>query len=918
MKNAKIILLFLVGVLIFCSFGCGGGGGGVDEQGNAEPQDEEIDEIVSELIDKILSLDSDGSPMIFDYAPELENLDEIAAVDAEKLHFVKYISSKDLDSDGKFVKTIHLDKDSKYVIKYSHGGRSLNNSLFSVEIIAPDKKEMILDWASLGNPKVSSDITPVEILTEEEINALLEQYIASDEISRDEVEDIKKEIALYSNNNGESEIDTAYYVNTDIGVIPEENPCVILYSFKAPMTGDYEFAVSELELLSDDLSADLSVNKYPSVPFEFRIYGVNEAHSAFDGEVFEFSPRDIIDLQRILLSSATEFNENGLPIDFREDQSEIEALEEINAAVSLEEKKSSLRTFMEAKIKRYKEKLAEKQARARAEEVIVDNEVNNVPYDPAFQEGIGFYAHSGLRAVTNVVDDEAFSRKVIQNFSTPSGAINLRENFSVNIIATQEEHDRTMELNAMSNFVLLRDALGYTNRQDYARLGSNHTKIISARYELIENRPRMIDPKLFKLYDDALDELKKDGAEKFLKEYGDYFVAGYTWGNRYNATIEIVTVPGESYYRGARHTYQGTRDTYDVRDAATICNDANECIQDILRNVKDNAVSERDNGRSITSKVQAKERLLKELQNDFHNVTIRIIQINKTGHSKYASLSFADFTNDLANFIKSAKQTPRSQYEKLYVTLRRYREIEAARPYIPEAITVKKSLYNSIRDLNKKIFITRCYYNALMAIPASNLEGGMSRHEEWKREFETNLITDMKGGLNNICANERLVKEYYNKFDALHKKYKALAERYNFYRYFVLVQKKESSPSWSDSDDEKDTTWTRGFTTYDKSAIVKKDIEAGSRNNYEHSEPWYKGPRGATFSGSWSNERVIWFETGFRNTNHCQGRDVNGKTIGKKSFNWKYIGAGSRRCEVFLHLKTVKMPASDYPFVGLD
>ena len=198
MKNTKIILLVLIGVLLICSFGCGGGGGGVDDEGNEEPQEEEqveeqIDETVYQLTAKILSPDVDGSPMIFDYAPVPDFPDEDAPADPQGLHFVKYISSKDLNSDGEYVKTLHLNKDSEYVIKYSHGGRTLNNSLLGVRVTAPDKREMILDLYSFESPDVSEDIIPVsKDFTEEEIRALLTE---SGVLSKDE--DIEAEVALY-------------------------------------------------------------------------------------------------------------------------------------------------------------------------------------------------------------------------------------------------------------------------------------------------------------------------------------------------------------------------------------------------------------------------------------------------------------------------------------------------------------------------------------------------------------------------------------------------------------------------------------------------------------------------------------------------------------------------------------------------
>ncbi|MBR6901190.1 MAG: hypothetical protein IKN30_03915, partial [Synergistaceae bacterium] len=304
MKNAKIILLVLIGVLLTCNFGCGGGGGGIDVDGNSEP----VSEAAARLAEKILSPDVDGSPMVFDYAtaPEIFS-DESAVDDPQGLHFVKYISSKDLNSDGEYITTLHLNRDSEYVIKYSHGGRTLNNSLLGVEIIAPDGEEMILDLASFSEDlEISNDIIPVSVdLTEEQITALLEE---SDGMTR---EDLQAEIAL---EEAGTEIFAAHYVSVDLEIFPEENPCIILYIFKAPLTGDYKFTVSELVLESTDLSVD----KSPDVPFEFRIYNTAEAHSVSDGEEIELYPDEILDIQRILLSSATEFNENGLPIEFEE------------------------------------------------------------------------------------------------------------------------------------------------------------------------------------------------------------------------------------------------------------------------------------------------------------------------------------------------------------------------------------------------------------------------------------------------------------------------------------------------------------------------------------------------------------------------------------------------------------------------
>lgn len=875
MKNAKLILLVLLGGLFIGSMGCGGGSGG-GGQG-------ETDEVTARLLEKIFTPGPDGSPAVFDYAPAPESRVENAAPGSRSVKssssgvdFVKYISSKDLNSDNEFVTTLHLNKDSEYIIKYSHGGRTLNDSLLGLRISAPDGKEMILDFLSLGAPEVSEDV----------INDTTPKN--TDELDPEELE---REKAL-DEKAKEEEMEAPLYVSTDIEIIAEENPCIVLYRFTAPQTGDYQFAVSELVF---DESGNIVRNASPQVPFEFRLYGSAEAHSVFDGEELELSPEDILDIQRILLAYATEFNENGLPVAFETGDDGEDEAESGSVRLAFRLLDMSWPTV------KIKPKLEPKKTYSISNgKVIPADVIDNVPYDDLFEEGAGFYAHSGLRAVTNVMDDEAFSKKALRKFTSTKpgtgGTLGLKENFDADVIATEEEHDRSAQLAGMSSFVLLRDAFNRSPRRDYARLGSDYTRIISVRYELVEEAPRMVDPKEFKLVDEALDALKKKGAESFLKNYGDYFVAGYTWGLRYDATVEITA-------------------------KTAICDLAAERVKFFLENARINAISERDTGQSSQDALTKMNAALKSLESEFHNVTLSVTHCRRTGTSGEMSFSLRDFASSLGTFIKSAKGVNRSQYQQLYVTLRRFREIEDARPYIPEALTVGADLYTAIRSLTEKIFRTRCYYNALMVIPVGQLMGGKGLQDGWEQEFEVQLINKVDRGLNYICADKARVQEYYNKFDALYNKYKALAERYNFYCYFMRIQKSNdgSSPSWDNSDADQDTYYERGFSEYTRSSLVLADMRAGGSRYHSHKEPCTSGPGYADFrDNDLGNSRVYWFKTGYHDTNHCKGSDVNGKTIGRNRYHWHYTGASSRRLEVSLELKFVDMPADKYPFAGLE
>ena len=216
MKSVKIMLLLLLGAILIGNAGCGGGVGGVADDGDT-------DESVAMIVEKILTPGTDGAPAVFDYAPRPESYDWNAEADPQKVHFVKYISSRDLNSDNEFIKTIRLNQGSEYVVKYSHGGRILNDSMLGLRIAAPDGREMILDLLYLGSPDVSEDVIsgePLDLstMTEDEIQKILAENGLT-------LEELESEIALY-NESQEEETPEPIYVNTDLEIIPGENPCI--------------------------------------------------------------------------------------------------------------------------------------------------------------------------------------------------------------------------------------------------------------------------------------------------------------------------------------------------------------------------------------------------------------------------------------------------------------------------------------------------------------------------------------------------------------------------------------------------------------------------------------------------------------------------------------------------------------------
>ncbi|MBQ7215947.1 MAG: hypothetical protein IJP54_00390 [Synergistaceae bacterium] len=92
----------------------------------------------------------------------------------------------------------------------------------------------------------------------------------------------------------------------------------------------------------------------------------------------------------------------------------------------------------------------------------------------------------------------------------------------------------------MSTFALCKNALG--DRQmtvTNVRLGQISRNVI-IKYDLLESQPRMVNVNDVQFSSDALDLLRQNYKD-FREDYGDYFVAGYTWGMRFRAVISVTS-----------------------------------------------------------------------------------------------------------------------------------------------------------------------------------------------------------------------------------------------------------------------------------------------------------------------------------------------------------------------------------------
>ena len=111
--------------------------------------------------------------------------------------------------------------------------------------------------------------------------------------------------------------------------------------------------------------------------------------------------------------------------------------------------------------------------------------------------------------------------------------------FKTDEIITEEGHTREQDLEDMSTFVLCKNALGDREMTVTNVRLAQISKNVIINYDLLEYQPRMVDVNTLQFSSDALSLLNSNYKE-FREEFGDYFVAGYTWGMRFSAVIAVT------------------------------------------------------------------------------------------------------------------------------------------------------------------------------------------------------------------------------------------------------------------------------------------------------------------------------------------------------------------------------------------
>ncbi len=400
----KYALLFLI-VLAFMAGGCGGDSdlsGGLPAEEDSPP---------TPKVSAILDSNGDGVPDAFGYYDSDNYSDGRNAPSdgvAYDVPYLNYINSSDTEQDGSFSANIYLSQGHDYVMKYSHSSRPLGENDIEYTILTPDGKIIAFDF---GFESDTYDEPAPAQQEEEKVLVSADSGAVQPETPSAESADTPQEYIS---------------VRASIDILPPENPCIIFYAFTAPQTGIYSFTVREKQY--SPASHD--------VPYELRIYSADDDSALKLGSI-TMTPREMLNVQRVLVNNATDFNRDGLPVKFTPE------FESEGVYQNLIQKITDEHTLTES-------------VKASAEMgTYIKPVVYDVPYDVEFAAGRGFDAASGLAAIS----DNAFETFVMPTPKT-GARIPVDTHFKMNVIVTEEEHTTEQELEAMSTFALAKNALG--------------------------------------------------------------------------------------------------------------------------------------------------------------------------------------------------------------------------------------------------------------------------------------------------------------------------------------------------------------------------------------------------------------------------------------------------------------------------
>ena len=932
MRSKSFYTLVLSALLVFAviaSQGCGGSSNkfrpvGYSGDSGEDEETSRTGSIViggeSILVGDNLDTDNNGKPDFLDFDGvsithvQASESPSSITVQAPSMTFFKEL--KDADKEDPDTVHVNLQAGTEYTVEFSKNlADSVTSLLPRIEIISPVSNE------------------PLQYFFEDEDDE------SSTTIPADQIQ-----LSLY----------------------PKEDPSIICMTFTPSVTGEYIIRVSRQEIedaeIEDVESGDVTASNVTASDDKSAILFIYKELRNEDGDAgyytrFKFEDDfgsktdtldigDVIEMRKLYLSFAPDYltkyygelTPNTKPYDdITEEQiSELfawlylmqehqglyvveEDTEESSGEDTLKPDKKKEESSGDTPAPEKEKKKKKVKPDSESGRTTIDTTISGLRYDASYKLGNGFMGVMGYPAVGHAINKFTLpvpEKKVL-------GATRYKADF----ISSQQEMENFSKTTAGIGLSIG----GFGLSASLSHMSSYKFGITSAtfviHYDVLEAQARELDIADYKLTEYAEAQLKK-GYDHFRNLYGDYFVAGYTYGGTYDAYISITTETVEQL----KEVKSQVKAQFQIDSLSLDAKVANETKDILKRNNASVSIEIRTSGISASSPNP---------------------QIITPSHGKNSIESVNDVISELQKFRSQLAQQSPADFAPVNVILQRYTLLGPVLAQMVEdgedgTIPIRPDMSVIIQNFNRSLRTLGAYYQVIGGLDDSKIDA----------EVRDNYHSKYMDLYNKVRLNPKFyddldkVEETKKEITELSTELKAMGDRYVFYRMLMAAQRKERSKYNEHRGYEENAGYkyvkyqpfgevgggSIGYSEFPVSEAVTKDIQDGKKQVLDGTQDFTRAGWNYWGTSSHNMQNVnrsydaetadgktdaafcyVLVQTELSNADTDRHRRFeNTPVVGKSRLEFDFTSGYSRWATWTVTYKTFKFSRETYPFFGLE
>ena len=431
----------------------------------------------------------------------------------------------------------------------------------------------------------------------------------------------------------------------------------------------------------------------------------------------------------------------------------------------------------------------------------IKQELYGIPYNDDFQPGVGYFAITGIQATRNAI--KRFTLPPL-NPNNPDKK-NVITRYTASFVSSQEDREKISTTTTGASLAIGGFGLSasYSSTSKF-KFGLTSTTFV-IHYEEVENAYRVLDDEKYKLKNNAKKTLG-GSIPKFRENYGDYFVGGYKYGGTYDAFISITT-------------------------------ETTEQLEEVKKKLGANYSSV---GKSVSADIANETKEVLKKNNATVTIEIRTAGIDTKSDPQTTTNvdAIGDVSSQLQAFRKQLKTSKPSDYQPVYVMLKRYRVLSPVLTQMNKnkdngLIPIAPAQSSKIMNFNRDLLIMQSYYNVIAGLDGSKID--LEARDLYSKKYN-NIIDTVKAYGNSFYMESNLknMQAMQKKITNLSSQLKALGDRYAFYRLLVSAQNQEAAAANTTDVTKKPfgaNGGTVGSNSFSISKAVTSDIAAGENKH---------------------------------------------------------------------------------------